>query len=177
MRLTRPHTFTQHLSWSVAMFCAVLATFGTINNAAADVKIATVDMARILNESEDAKAKKKQLDEFSAQARKKVDTKKSALKELESSLTKQRNEADTAKFREQAREFERLVKDEEDELRSKFVTVNRELTQKALTEVKKYAAEENLDLVLDKSSVERGTVLYSMGKVDITDAVLERIND
>jgi outer membrane protein len=168
---------TQSKVLLTVLCCLTTGLITLPNEAKSQVRIATVDMSRILNESSEAKTRRKELDSLSSTARKKIDSKKNELKALEGSLQKERNEEIERQYREEARELSRLVKDEEDELRAKFVSANRELTQKALSLVRNYATKEGVDLVLDKSSVDRGTVLFSLEKVDITEAILQQLDN
>ena len=145
----------------------------------AEYRIATVDVNRVLNESKESQAGKKTIDELSQSAKKKIDAEKTSLQKLEAELKKKGVKEDSAEaeqFRVKAREFSRIVKDNEEEVRSKFLKINRDLTDKAVKRIEAYAKSENIDIILDKSAQQRGPVLFGNPAVDITDSVLKSIN-
>jgi Skp family chaperone for outer membrane proteins len=79
--------------------------------AQADVRIATVDVARILNDSPEAVSKKKELDALSDETRKKLESKAKELQGLKSKLENAKVSGDSKEaesFRNQARDFERM---------------------------------------------------------------------
>ena len=148
--------------------------------ALAQTRIATVDVARILNESSGAAAKKKELDVISQEAKKKAEARLKELKALETKLKEAKVSPDSKEaenFRTQAREYERFVKDTEEDIKKRFVKVNKEMTDKALTKIEAYAKSNKLDLVLDKSEKYRGPVLFGVETADITDSVIETLGE
>lgn len=145
--------------------------------ARADVRIATVDVARILNDSPEAVSKKKELDALSEDTRKKLESKAKELQGLKSKLENAKVSSDSKEaesFRNQARDFERMRGDAKADLEKKFMKVNKELTDKVLARVESYAKANDYDLVFDKSERFRGPVLFGSEAVDITDEVLQR---
>jgi outer membrane protein len=163
------------ISLFVALGLATLAPSGRI---AAEFRIATVDVSRVLNESPEAKEKRAEIDRLSAETRKKIEAKRQSLKEIEAKL-KEKNAPEDSKevddFREHAREFTRLVKDSEEDLNRRFMSVNKVLTDRALTLIRKYAESNRIDLVLDKSTRERGPVLYGVQTADITTDIMQQV--
>lgn len=147
--------------------------------ARADVRIATVDIARILNESAEATSKKKELDAMSQDAKKKADERRKGLQAMETKLKEKKVAEDSKEaegFREEAKDYARFIKDTEDDLKKRFVKLNKEMSEKALSRVSAYAKENKIDIVLDKSEKYRGPVLFGNPGIDITDAVLKRLN-
>jgi Skp family chaperone for outer membrane proteins len=145
----------------------------------AEFRIATVNVNRLLNESKEATAKKKELDELSAKAKKKVDEKKKELQAIEQKIKDGQVKEDSTEaqnFRNEARDFARFVKDTESDLRTEFLKSNRTLTEKAINMVAKYAADNSIDLVLDKSEAGRSPVIYGATTFDITDAIVKQVN-
>lgn len=154
----------------------VLGGYVMAFQARADVRIATVDITRILNESTDAASRKKELDVLSQDAKKRADEKRKALQSLEAKLKEKKVSEDSKEaenFREEAKEYARFIKDTEDDLKKRFVKLNKEMTEKAMTRVTAYAKENRIDIVLDKSEKYRGPVLFGNPGVDITDAILK----
>lgn len=145
----------------------------------ADYTIATVSVNRVLNESKEAKVKKKEIDDLTAKAKKKVEDKKKSLQTLEKKIKDGEVAEDSAEaqtFRNEARDFARFVKDTESDIRSEFLKSNKTLTEKAVNLIAQYAKANNIDLVLDKSDNARGPVLYGSNTADITDAVVQQMN-
>jgi len=150
-----------------------------VAEAKSDAKIATVDVSKILNDSDEGKEQRAKLDALSAAAKKKLETKRAALKAMEEKLRASNATEDSpgAKdFRSQARDFSRLVKDSEDEVRQEFVKVNKKLTEKVLKIIKQYAEENEIDLILDKGVQERTLVLFGAPQADVTSQIVARMN-
>jgi len=145
-----------------------------------EVKIATVDVARLLNDSPDAASKKKELDAISSEAKKKAETKMKDLKALETKLKDAKVSPDSKEaesFRNQARDYERFVKDTEEDIKKRFMKVNKEMTERALGKIAAYAKANSIDLVLDKSEKYRGPVLFGAETTDITDVFADQTGD
>jgi len=157
----------------------VLTSLFTASFAYADYTIATVSVNRVLNESKEAVAKKKELDDLSAKAKKKVDDKKKSLQVLEKKIKDgeiSEDSPEAASFRSDARDFARFVKDTESDLRTEFLKSNKVLTEKAINIIAQYAKANHVDLVLDKSDGSRGPVIYGATTFDITDSIVKQIN-
>jgi outer membrane protein len=145
--------------------------------AQADVRIATVDVSKILNDSPEAVAKKKELDSLSDETRKKLESKAKDLQALKTKLEDSKVSADSKEaesFRNQARDFERMRGDAKADLEKKYMKVNKELTDKVLARIEAYAKSNDYDLVFEKSEKFRGPVLFGSETVDITDEILHR---
>ena len=159
---------------------ALAAVFVLSASAAqAEFRVATVDVNRVLNETKEAKVKKKELDEISLKAKSKIEEKRKVLKATEdklksASVSPESKEAE--KFRTDAREFARFVKDTDEDIKKEFLKTNKFLTDKALDIIKKYAEQHSIDLVLDKGEKGRGPVLFGDASADITDDVVKSLN-
>jgi len=147
--------------------------------ALAEFKIATVDVNKILNESSAAKTKRKDLDGRAAAARAKLEDKGKGLRERKEKLEQAKDKADPKeleKFRADARDFERAVKDTDEDLKKEFMKFNRELADKAVKLINEYAKKNQIDLVLDKSQGGRGPVLFGQASFDITGEITQEMN-
>lgn len=147
--------------------------------AAAEYRVATVDILRIMNESTKAKARRKEIDALANKARAEIEKRRTALKATEEKLKRSGAKEDSkevAEFRKDAKELARLVKDSEEELKREFLNSNRELTEEAMEVIKNYAKRNKIDLVLDSSEATKGLVLYGAGGLDITDQVVKELN-
>jgi Skp family chaperone for outer membrane proteins len=145
----------------------------------AEFRVATVDMGRILNESKEAQGRKRQLDEVTLAAKKKIEERQLALQAREKKLREQKvteNSKEAEKFRNDAREFTRFVKDTEEEIKKTFLKSNRDLTEKALKIVEARASSSNYSIVLERSARGRSSVLFADETFDITDSVLKALD-
>lgn len=166
------------LSSPVAFCCAAaLALIAAVQAPAAmaETRIATVNVAKILNDSDEAQAKKKELDALTEETKKKLDAKAKDLQTLKTKLEESKVAPDSKeaeKFRVQARDFERLRSDAKTDLERNYMKANKELTDKVLGKIEKYAKANNIDMVLDKSDKYRGPLLFGADTVDITEKIL-----
>jgi outer membrane protein len=161
------------------LFIIALATLTLSSPALAEFRVATVDINRILNESEESVKEKKVLDRLSRDAKKQIESKKEKLSRVEEKIKSGKIKGDSAeaeRFRVDAREFARFVKDTQEELKRKFLKSNKNLTEKILKQIKTYAEKNKIDLVLEKSSGGRSAVLFGAPAADITDAIIEEVN-
>jgi outer membrane protein len=153
-----------------------LALLSYVSAANAEVKIATVDVARIVNENPEALAKKKDLDSFSEETKKKLEAKGKELQALkkkleDSKVSPESKEAEN--FTNQVRDFERMRGDAKADLEKRYMKVNKELTEKVYSQIEKYAKANNYDLIIDKSDKYRGPILYGNASADVTDNILK----
>lgn len=142
-------------------------------------EVATVDIFRILNELGESKAAKGKLEKVSQSAKATVQQKQIALKKLEEKITAKKLEEDSPEveeFREKALELKRFVRDTDEDIKREFLKVNKELSERALQAIKKYAEKHNIDLVLDMSEARQGPILFRDKSFDITDEILKILN-
>lgn len=162
---------TRPVAWCLGLLFALCAA----PDCHAEVRIATVDVARIINEAPDAKSKKKELDAASEDAKKKLEAKGKDLQALKTKLEGQKVSAESKEaesFREKARDFERMRADMKADLEKKYMKVNKELSERVMAKIESYAKANNYDLVIDKSDKYRGPVLFGKPSADITDDIL-----
>jgi outer membrane protein len=144
--------------------------------AQAEVKIGTVDVSRIVNDSPEAMEKKKDLDSYSTETKKKLEAKGKELQALKTKLEEKKISPDSKEaenFRNQVRDFERMRGDAKAEIEKRYLKVNKDLTERVYSQIEKFAKAKNYDLIIDKSDKYRGPVLYGDSAVDVTDEVLE----
>lgn len=162
----------------ISILAALFLTFGA-REAAAEFRLATVDLNRVMNESAGSKDQRKALDELSAQAKKKIQAKQSSLSAMEKKL-KDSNATEDSKearqFKTEVRDFNLFVKDTEDDFKREFMKINKVLTEKAVSAVREYAKAEKIDLVVDRSEQVKGPVLFGNPSVDITEAIIKKLN-
>ena len=146
--------------------------------AQAEVKIGTVDVARIVNDSPEAVAKKKELDSFSEETKKKIEGKGKELQALKTKLENGKVSAESKEaenFRNQVRDFERMRGDAKADLEKRYMKVNKELTDKVYGQIEKFAKANSYDLIIDKSDRYRGPILFGDSSVDVTEQVLKGV--
>ena len=71
---------------TISLTLATLMSSFIAGTAQAEVKIGTVDVSRIVNDSPEALSKKKELDTFSEETKKKIEAKGKQLQELKTKL-------------------------------------------------------------------------------------------
>ena len=146
--------------------------------AQAEVKIGTVDVARIVNDSPEAVTKKKELDSFSEETKKKIEAKGKELQALKTKLEDAKVSAESKEaenFRNQVRDFERMRGDAKADLEKRYMKVNKELTDKVYGQIEKFAKANSYDLIIDKSDRYRGPILFGASSVDVTEQVLKGV--
>lgn len=144
--------------------------------ASAEVRIATVDVARIVNDSPEAVAKKKDLENFSNETKKKIESKGKELQAIKTKLEEAKVAPDSKEadnFRNQVRDFERMRGDAKADLEKRYLKVNKELTDKVYAQIEKFAKANNYDLIMDKSEKYRGPILFGAPATDVTDELLK----
>ncbi len=150
-----------------------------INVSAESVRIAIVDMDRVLNESKEAKVKRGELEKIKSAKQKTLEAQKTTLTKLEKTLKDKKvstNSKEADDFRAQARDFTRKAKDAEEDLKRKYLASTKILITKAQGIINKYAAAEKLNLVLERGKEQSGAVLYSSNVLDITDEIIKQMN-
>jgi Skp family chaperone for outer membrane proteins len=160
----------------VILSLVALLSYASVSNA--EVKIATVDVSRIVNDNPEALAKKKDLDTFSEETKKKLEAKGKDLQAQKKKLEDAKVSAESKEaenFRNQVRDFERMRGDAKADLEKRYMKVNKELTEKVYSQIEKYAKANNYDLIIDKSDKYRGPILYGDSAVDVTDEVLKTV--
>jgi outer membrane protein len=159
-----------------AALAALLSLFGS--TASADVKIAVVDVQRAVMQTEDG---------LRAQAtlKKLFDSRQQELNKRQVDLAKQKEDIDKQAKVLSQQSLQKKVEDWQKqmvELQSTFVEYNKELEkkQKELTDpifervlgaIKRIAGQDSFDLIVD-----RATVAFSRGDLDLTDRVIQLAN-
>lgn len=163
---------------SFVSFAVLLASFLFAGVAAAEQRVAVIDVQRAVASTEDG---------LRAQAtlKKLFDTKQQELNRKQNDLQKQREDIDKQSKVLSKDALEKRIADWQKqmmELQAIFVEYNKELEkkQKELTDpvfekilgiIKRLATTENIDLVVDKA-----TVAYVRGDLDLTDKAIQMYN-
>lgn len=147
-------------------------------SASAEVKVAFVNVEKILREAPQAEAVRKRLEREFAPRDKKLLMMQKELKKLEEKLSRDAevmSESERRKLERKILEKRREFLRAQEEFREDFaLRRNEELAklQKQIFEViQKLAEEEGIDLLLS------GGVVYASERVDVTDQVIERLKE
>jgi outer membrane protein len=164
--------FVHRLTTFVAACLAVSLT--TAPAFAADLRIAYVDMEKAFSTSAAGKAAKAKFTRKLDDLTRRIETRETELKQLQDSLEKAAAtlSEDTRKDRELAyqnkyRDYQRLVKDSQDDLRREDAELTNRILKSLLEVVEQVGKSGNYTLVLEKKSV-----LYAADQIDITDQVV-----
>jgi len=171
------------LFWGWIATCSLMFAFIVVmpfpSHAADVVKFGSIDVQKVLNESESGKKAKTDLEVLIKTKQSTIDEKGKAIEKLKADIEKQASvlSADARKNKEEeleksVREYQRLVQDSQAEIKKKEA----ELTDTILKDIKdlveKTGETEGYALILEK-----GMVLYSNKGIDITDTILKKYNE
>lgn len=156
----------------------VFCFFSGVSLAADTAKLASVDIQKMLNESDAGKKAKSELESLIKAKQSVINDKEKAVDKLKADLEKQSSvlSADARKNKEdelekQIREYQRLVQDSQAEVKKKEA----ELTDSILKDVKELidnmGEQEGYALIVEKSMV-----IYASKNTDITDLIMKKYN-
>jgi outer membrane protein len=142
-------------------------------------KFGSIDVQKVLNESESGKKAKTDLEVLIKSKQSTIDEKGKTIEKLKADIEKQASvlSADARKSKEEdleksVREYQRLVQDSQAEIKKREA----ELTDAILKDIKelveKTGEENGYALILEK-----GMVLYSNKGIDITDIILKKYDE
>lgn len=147
---------------------------GLIIEAQAEIRIATIDMSKVLQESPTAKQKLKAIDNKASEAKRSIEARKQALVKRQAALEgKDESSGEALELRKTARELQRFIADTEEELKEEMIAVRQEITSKAFATVRNFAEKNGIDLVLEKNDSRTGPVLFANNAADITKDVIK----
>jgi outer membrane protein len=160
----------------VAFFavCLICATSGTLS--AQDTKIVYLDSQKILMESLAGKDAYKQLNTLKDQKASELEKKQNKLKTMADQLqaksvtmTVTAREDLEAKYDKELKDYNRAVKDAQDDLRRKEMEFLKPFSKDLDEIIKAYSEKNNIDMVLDKQNP---AVVYANPKIDITTQII-----
>jgi outer membrane protein len=155
------------------------AAFFTGTALAEGVRIAVVDVNKVLNQSESGKAAKKKMETRYEELKKTIEAKQSEAKKLKDEIDKQKVMLGKEKLKEkeeslQAKvaELRKLTQEGEQEMQRKQGELTRELLKHIEAQIETLVKAEKFDLVLERSA----GVIHVADTLDITARVLELVN-
>jgi len=161
------------------LMLVVMLVVPVTSHAADAVKFGSIDVQKVLNESEPGKKAKLDLEVLIKSKQSTIDEKGKAIEKLKADIEKQASvlSADARKNKEEelersVREYQRLVQDSQAEIKKK----ESELTETILKDIKdlveKTGETEGYALILEK-----GMIVYSNKGIDITDTILKKYDE
>jgi outer membrane protein len=147
--------------------------------AADSVKFGSIDLQKVLNESEAGKKAKSELDALIKSKESTIEEKSKVIEKLKGELEKQTSvlSAEAKKKKEDElekmlREYQRLVQDSQSEVKKKEGELTDTIIKEIREIIEKIGVEEGYTLIIEK-----GLVLYSNKDIDITDMVMKKYNE
>ncbi|MBN2654706.1 MAG: OmpH family outer membrane protein [Nitrospirae bacterium] len=166
-------------------FIAAALCFGFIGMAsfsaayAADMKVGVVDVFKALNESEQGKKAKAELESLIKTKQSSLEDKGKSLEKMKADLDKQSSvisaEARKAKqddFERQMRDYQRVASDAQAELKKKENDLTGGILKELREIILKVSAEGGYTLVLEKAQA-----LYATDNIDLTDKVIKAYDE
>ena len=160
--------------------CAVLmAALFAGTSLAEGIRIAVVDVNKVLNQSEAGKAAKKKMEARYEELKKSIDAKQEEAKKLKDEIDKQKLMLGKEKLKEkedalQAKiiELRKLTQEGEREMQGRQGELTREILKQIEGHIETVVKAEKYDLVLERSA----GVVHVAESMDITPRVLELVN-
>ena len=157
---------------------AGMILFGWLGSVwAADLKIAYVDMQRVINECNAGKDAKKVITQDGEKFQRLIAEKQKELQTLKESLDKQAlmltpdARANKEKeYQNKLREFQRWGEDTQNEVNQKRMEMERNISAALIKVIQKIGADEGYTVILEKNET---IVLYASKLIDITDRVIK----
>ncbi len=163
-------------------FAAAVLAAATVFAGAAfaeGLKVAVIDVNKVLNDSEAGKTAKKKMEARYEELKKKIDAKQDEAKKMKDELDKQKILLGKEKLKERedalkakVDELRQLTQEAEKEMQGRQGEMTREILKVIETRLDKYIADQKIDLVLEKSA----GVIHANPSLDITAKVLELVN-
>lgn len=143
------------------------------------LKIAVIDVNKILNESEAGKAARKKMEARYEELKKKIDTATEEARTMKEELDKQKILLGKEKVKEREEalaakvgELRQLTQQSEKEMQTRQGELTREVLKVVEGKIDRVVEAEKIDLLLDRSS----GVVHAETSLDITEKVLELVN-
>jgi outer membrane protein len=151
-----------------------------ISSSAADaVKFGSIDVQKVLNESDTGKKAKSDLEFLIKSKQSTIDEKGKIIEKMKGDFEKQASvlSGDARKNKEEElekfiREYQRLVQDSQTEIKKKEAELTESILKDIRELIEKLGEEEGYTLIIEK-----GMVLYSSKGIDVTDSILKKYDE
>lgn len=166
------------LSWIIAAMAAV-AVLAVGPARAEGIKVAVIDVNKVLNESDAGKVAKKKMEDRYGELKKQIDTKNEEARKMKEDLDKQKILLGKEKLKEKedalngrVAELRQLTQEAEKEMQKRQSEMTRDILKVIEGQVDKIVKDEKIDLVLERTS----GVIHFDPSMDITGKVLDLVN-
>jgi outer membrane protein len=153
----------------------------TLNAFSSDIKIGYVNLNKALNESDRGKNATKILEEMLENKKTILSEKEKELKEMDSEIKKQASvltpeslKSKTDEFNKLYKNYQRMVKDFQEELQKKENEFTQEIQKELVEVVNTIGKEEGYTFILELNA---SGIIYAQKDNDITDKVIQRYNE
>jgi outer membrane protein len=147
--------------------------------AAESVKFGSIDVQKVLNESEAGKKAKTDLESLIKLKQVSIDEKGKAIEKMKADIEKQASvlSADARKTKEDElekliREYQRLVQDSQAEVKKREADLTDGILKDVREIIDKIGEEEGYTLI-----VEKGMIVYSSKGIDVTDSIMKKFDE
>ncbi len=168
----------KRLPWIFAALAAV-AVLATGPARAEGIKVAVIDVNKVLNESEAGKVAKKKMEDRYEELKKQIDKKSDEARKMKEDLDKQKILLGKEKLKEKedalnarVAELRQLTQEAEKEMQNRQNELTRDILKIIEGQVNKVVKDEKIDLVLERTS----GVIHFDPSMDITGKVLDLVN-
>jgi outer membrane protein len=166
--------------YRVTMLATVLAAVLAAGTSLAEgIRVAVIDVNKILNESEAGQAAKKKMEARYEEIKKAIEAKQEEARKLKDEIDKQKVMLGKEKLKEKedalqtkVNELRQLTQDGEKEMQSRQGELTREVLKVVEVQLATVVKAEKLDLVLERSA----GVVHFADSMDITRRVLDLVN-
>lgn len=173
-------TRTLILSCAAVMCAAAPPLLAQAQPASGEIKLAVVDMDRVMSDSAMGRAEQSAIDKLRADRTGIISQKQKELEELEESIrnaslswSDERREARVREYESRRIELRRLNEDATRDVQNEFNRALAKLQRAALGVTSTLGRERGYTMIFEKSTM---PVLYASDAIDVTDEVLQRLN-
>ena len=148
--------------------------------ASSRLRVAVIDVNKILNESEPGQAAKKRMEARYEELKKSIDSKQEEARKIKEEIDKQKVMVGKEKLKEKEEalqtkinELRQLTQEGEKEMQARQGELTREVLKSVEAKVDAVVKADKLDLVLEKSA----GVVHASDSLDITQRVMKMVNE
>lgn len=163
----------------VGVMAVCMLGAGAAVAAAAEVKLGTVDIQKVLVLSDAGKDAKDQLAQRAAKYEGEKNTREEELKKLKNELEKQSVLLSEAKrgekekdYQQKLKEYQRFLKDAQDDLQAKNDELTNKIVESIVKETQEYGRKNGFTAIMVKND----GMVYLDEKADVTDEILKLVN-
>ncbi len=161
-------------------FFVVCSLIIVANLAQADsYKVVTVDVNKIINDLPESTQKKNEINKIQKAFKDSLENKKKNIQALEQKFkagSKDPQSKEAVALRDAIRDYEQTASKANAEVQKKFLESNKELTDRVVNVIRKYAKNHDISLVLDKNDKGTSALLYGDESVDITGIIAKEVD-